>query len=241
MRTSKNRKNKKAAGRIRLYEEPVYLAALVMLALAVAMTAAADFGVSMIVAPAYILSLKFPLLSFGRAEYVIQALLFIVFCILMRRIKPVYLFSFVTCIIYGFVLDAWRSVVPAFNPVLTAPGSFALPVRLLLFAGGVLLCSFSIASFYKVYLYPQVYDFFVKMLSGKFNIALPKFKTCFDFCCLAAACVLTLVFFGRFRGIGIGTIVMTVVNGTLIGLFGKLIDRFFEFKPLFPKIKRLFE
>lgn len=144
-------KSAKPAGRIRLYEEPVYLAALVMLSLAVAMTAA-DFGVSMIVAPAYILSLKFPFLTFGRAEYIIQALLFAVFCILMRRIKPVYLFSFVTCIIYGFVLDAWRSVVPAFNPAVTAPGSFALPVRLLLFAGGVLLCSFSIASFYKVYL-----------------------------------------------------------------------------------------
>lgn len=78
-----------AAGRIRLYEEPVYLAALVMLSLAVAMTAAADFGVSMIVAPAYILSLKFPFLTFGRAEYIIQALLFAVFCILMRRVKPV--------------------------------------------------------------------------------------------------------------------------------------------------------
>lgn len=130
---------------------------------------------------------------------------------------------------------------PAFNPAVTAPGSFALPVRLLLFAGGVLLCSFSIASFYKVYLYPQVYDFFVKMLSRRFNIALPKFKTCFDFCCLAAACVLTLAFFGRFRGIGVGTIIMTAVNGALIGFFGKVLDRFFVFEPLFPKVKRIFE
>lgn len=241
LKNSTEKSAEPAAGRIRLYEEPVYLAALVMLSLAVAMTAAADFGVSMIVAPAYILSLKFPFLTFGRAEYIIQALLFAVFCILMRRIKPVYLFSFVTCVIYGFVLDAWRSVVPAFNPAVTAPGSFALPVRLLLFAGGVLLCSFSIASFYKVYLYPQVYDFFVKMLSRRFNIALPKFKTCFDFCCLAAACVLTLAFFGRFRGIGVGTIIMTAVNGALIGLFGKVLDRFFVFEPLFPKVKRIFE
>lgn len=123
MKNSIEKSAEPAAGRIRLYEEPVYLAALVMLSLAVAMTAAADFGVSMIVAPAYILSLKFPFLTFGRAEYIIQALLFAVFCILMRRVKPVYLFSFVTCVIYGFVLDAWRSVVPAFNPAVTAPGS----------------------------------------------------------------------------------------------------------------------
>ena len=50
--TEKSSEPAAAAGRIRLYEEPVYLAALVMLSLAVAMTAAADFGVSMIVAPA---------------------------------------------------------------------------------------------------------------------------------------------------------------------------------------------
>lgn len=67
-------------------------------------------------------------------------------------------------------------------------GKFALPVRLLLFAGGVLLCSFSIASFYKVYLYPQVYDFFVKMLSRRFNIALPKFKTCLFLLLAPRAC-----------------------------------------------------
>lgn len=63
----------------------------------------------------------------------------------------------------------------------------------------------------------------------------------FDFCCLAAACVLTLAFFGRFRGIGVGTIIMTAVNGALIGLFGKVLDRFFVFEPLFPKVKRIFE
>ena len=124
MKNSIEKSAEPAAGRIRLYEEPVYLAALVMLSLAVAMTAAADFGVSMIVAPAYILSLKFPFLTFGRAEYIIQALLFAVFCILMRRVKPVYLFSFVTCVIYGFVLDAWRSVVPGIQSCSDSTGKF---------------------------------------------------------------------------------------------------------------------
>ena len=53
--------------------------------------------------------------------------------------------------------------------------------------------------------------------------------------------MLTLAFFGRFRGIGVGTIIMTAVNGALIGLFGKFLDRFFVFEPLFPKVKRVFE
>ena len=42
----------------------MYLPSMIIMSLAVAMTAAADFGVSMIVAPAYILSLKIPFLTF---------------------------------------------------------------------------------------------------------------------------------------------------------------------------------
>lgn len=51
--------------RIKLYNELTYLFALIFMALAVALTAAADFGVSMIVAPAYLLSLKVSFLTFG--------------------------------------------------------------------------------------------------------------------------------------------------------------------------------
>ena len=65
--------------KIKVSSEIGYLAAIVLLSLAVAMLSAADFGISMIVAPAYLLSLKLPFLSFGQAEYVIQAGRFICF------------------------------------------------------------------------------------------------------------------------------------------------------------------
>ena len=88
--------------------EVVYILAVALLSLAVAMLTAANFGVSMIVAPAYLLSLKVGILTFGQAEYVIQAGLFIIFCIVMRGFRAVYLSSFVTCLIYGAALDLWR-------------------------------------------------------------------------------------------------------------------------------------
>ena len=111
--------------KIKVSSEIGYLAAIVLLSLAVAMLSAADFGISMIVAPAYLLSLKLPFLSFGQAEYVIQAGLFIVLCVVLRKFRAVYLFSFITCLIYGFVLDLWR-MIPFFNPSATEPGSMAL-------------------------------------------------------------------------------------------------------------------
>ena len=122
------------------------------MALSVSMTAAADFGVSMIVAPAYIISLKVPFLTFGQSEYIVQALLFIAFCLAMKRFKPIYLASFVTGLIYGAVLDLWRLIVPGLNPNVTAPGSMSLPLRLVLLIGGMVLTSFAVALFFKVYI-----------------------------------------------------------------------------------------
>ena len=220
--------------------EVVYFVAIALLSLAVAILTAANFGVSMIVAPAYLFSLKTGVLTFGQSEYVIQAVLFIVFCIAMKGFKPIYLSSFVTCLLYGAVLDLWRKI-PLFNPDVTAPGSMPMWQRIIMFIVGVLLTSLSVALFFKTYLYPQVYDFFVKGVSGKYNIKLSKFKTCFDLTCLAVSVIMTFAFFGKITGIGWGTLVMALINGALIGMFDKLYDRIFEFKPIIKKLAKLFE
>ena len=221
--------------------EICYLLSIVLLSFAVAMVAAAGFGVSMVVAPAYVLSLKVPFLTFGQSEYVVQLLLFAVFCLLMRRVKLVYFSSFLTCLLYGAVLDLWRAVVPLLNPAVTPPGSMAMPVRIVLFACGMLLTAFSVALFYRTYLYPQVYDFFVKGVSLRYGLNMTKFKILSDVCSLAVAVVLTLIFFRRFNGIGVGTLIMTALNGLLIGAFGKLIDRLFVFRPLLPAFAKTFD
>ncbi len=96
--------------KLKIPSEVVYILAVALLSLAVAMLTAANFGVSMIVAPAYLLSLKLEFLTFGQAEYVIQAGLFVVFCIAMRGFKIVYLSSFATCLVYGAALDLWRCI-----------------------------------------------------------------------------------------------------------------------------------
>lgn len=226
---------------IRFPSELCYGLSILLLSFAVAMVAAAGFGVSMVVAPAYILSLKVPFLTFGQSEYVIQAILFAVFCLLMRRVRLVYFSSFLTCLIYGAVLDLWRLAIPLLNPAVTEPGSMAMPLRIVLFVCGMLLTAFSVALFYRTYLYPQVYDFFVKGVAARFSLDRTKLKIACDVASLLVAVVMTLLFFRRFNGIGVGTLVMTALNGVLIGAFGKLIDRLFVFYPLLPSFAAKFE
>ena len=100
----------KQAKKICVSSEITYIAAIVLLALAVAILTSADFGISMIVAPAYLFSLKVGTITFGQAEYIIQAGVFIMLCLVLRKFRPVYLMSFVTCLIYGAVLDLWRMI-----------------------------------------------------------------------------------------------------------------------------------
>ena len=221
--------------------EFAYIISIVVLAFSVAIMSAVDFGVSMIVAPAYILSLKFDFLTFGQCEYIVQALLFIVFCILVKKIKPQFFFSFITCIIYGAVLDFFRAVIPILNPSIYPPGSFNIILRVVFFIVAELLTAFAVALCFKTYLYPQVNDFIVKGLSTRFNLDRNKFKRIYDFMCLSISVLLSLILFKNIKGIGIGTVVLTLINGVLIGFFDKILSKLFEFKPMFKNFAKGFD
>ena len=42
-------------------------------------------------------------------------------------------------------------------------------------------------------------------------------------------------------GVGIGTLIMTALNGFIIGFFDRLFDKYVDLKPLFPKFASKFD
>ena len=118
--------------KIKISSEIAYIFAIVALAFSVAMITITDFGVSMIVAPAYILSQKLGFLTFGQSEYIIQGLMFVVFCILMKKVKLIYFSSFLSGIVYGAVLDLWR-LIPIFNQNVTTANDLQIVTRIVFF------------------------------------------------------------------------------------------------------------
>ncbi|MBR5472848.1 MAG: hypothetical protein IKU82_02545 [Clostridia bacterium] len=236
--------------KIKIYSELVYIFAQLGLTLSVAIMAAADFGVSMIVAPAYILSEKINIinigafsheLTFGEWSYITQGVLFIAFCIAMKKVKLTYFVSFLTCVIYGYILDMWQKIIPILNPDIVPAGSMDLWIRVVMFIVGEVFTAFSVMLFFKSYIYPQVVDLFVKGIAQKYNINQNKFKKLFDMGCLIVSVILTLALFKTFVGVELGTIIIALVNGVLIGFFSKLYDKYVETIPLFPKVAKKFE
>lgn len=213
--------------KIKNFAEMAYVLGLIILALGVALMEKTDLGISMVVAPAYLISLKVSFLTFGMAEYTLQAVLLVIVCLVLRRFKLSYCFSFVTAVIYGVILDGWIWIL---RDVVAATLSVRIPLYLL----GMLLCAIGISLLFHTYLSPEVYELFVKEVSKKYHIDIIKFKIAYDCTSCAVAVAMSYLFFHSLRGIGIGTVICALVNGFIIGQCSRFFEKYIDFSPKLP-------
>ena len=227
--------------KITFYTEIAYFIGLFFLAFGTALTTYGGFGMSMVVAPAYILHLFvsqfLPFISFGMAEYTLQAIILITLMIILRKAKWSYLLSFVAAVLYGLSLDLSMKIT-AFLPANN------LPLQITIYLVGVIVICSSIALLFTAYLPPEAYEMFVKEFSAKFNAPIPTVKVIYDCASLVVAILLCTVLFMPFKegnimailnsfmahGIGIGTVACAFINGLIIGLFQKFYNIIFNFK-----------
>ena len=211
------------------WAELAYVLGILTLALGTALMERADFGVSMVVAPAYLLHLKvsqvYPFFTFGTAEYCLQAALLIVLCLALRRFKVSYLFSFVTAVIYGFTLDGCMALIALI------PGA-GLAFRLAFYALGLIVCAVGVSLLFHTYIAPEVYELFVKEIAAKTGKNINVCKTVYDCCSCAVGVALSFAFFGlwHFEGVKLGTIFCALVNGATIGVCSRFFESRFAFE-----------
>lgn len=224
--------------RIRFACEAAYALGILVLALGTALMERADFGMSMVVAPAYLIHLKVsqyvPAYTFGMSEYVFQALLLVALSLLTRRFKRSCLLSFVTAVLYGFALDLAIRVVGCL-PLAGLAG------RVGFFLAGLLVSATGVALFFHTYLPPEAYELFVKEVSARFNKPISATKTVYDACSFLLGVLLSFAFFGFgvFVGVKWGTVVCTLVNGWLIGRISRWLEARFAFYDALPWRERI--
>lgn len=223
----------------RLFAEAAYFLGLVILALGTALMEKAGFGMSMVVSPAYIIHVKvsevLPFFTFGMAEYCFQTLLLIVLALVTGRFRLIYLFSFVTAVIYGFTLDGCIWLCGGL------PGE-GMILRTVWYILGMVLCSLGVALLFRTYVAPEAYELFVKVIAGRKNWDIGRVKTVYDCISCGVSVILSFVFFGfgTFVGVNWGTVVCALINGSIIGFFAKLLDKLFTDADAFP-LRKVFE
>lgn len=228
--------------------ELLWLFGIIFVALGVAICSKADLGVSMIAAPAFVLSEALSPLSVffsvGVTEYLIQGLILIVLCIIVKRFTWKYLLAFAVAVIYGYTLNF-------FIWILGGIKFEAVAVRWIMLIIGDVITAFGVACFFKTYMPLQVYELFVAEITDRFSLNINKAKSTFDISLLVISAILALVLFGdvigfdwstiayaSFHSLGLGTLVTTAINSPLIALMGKLIDKVFHPTPAIPKLEQ---
>ncbi len=221
------------------YSELAYALGILILAMGTASMEKAGFGVSMVVAPAYLLHLKIsqtlPFYTFGTSEYCLQAVLLILLFLVLRRFNKGYLFSFVTAVIFGLTLDHMIALFSGFP-------SDTFFQRALFYVLGVVLCSLGVSFLFHTYIAPEAYELFVKEISANYGFDISKTKTVYDCCSCLAGVILSFFFFGfgHFEGVKAGTILCAIINGSLIGLISRMLESVFEFRDGLP-LRKYFE
>ena len=235
--------------RIKRSSELLWLFGIVFVAFGVSICSKADLGVSMIAAPAFVVSEALISLwsgfSVGVTEYVLQGVLLILMCIIVRRFNWRYLLAFAVAVIYGYTLNffLWLMSGITFE---------AIWLRWVMLIVGDIITAFGIACFFRTYMPLQVYELFVAEIAARFKINISKVKSGFDVSLLIISAVLALTLLGdvtsfdwttigyaSFHSIGLGTLVTTAINSPIIALMGKLIDKIFEPSPLFEKLEKV--
>ena len=225
--------------------ELLWVLGTIFVALGVSLCSKANLGVSMIAAPAFIIAEAIPKFSVGVMEYIVQGILLIVLCIIIRRFRVKYLLAFAVAVIYGYVLDLFLFLLGDIN-------IYATWLRWVTLLIGDCCVAFGVACFFRTYLPLQVYELFVSELSDKFKFNINKTKWVFDISLLIISVTLALTLFGdigefnirtighsAFHNIGLGTFVTTLINSPIINFMGKIIDRCFEKTARFEKVETL--
>ncbi len=225
--------------KLTLHTEICYLLGNLVLAFSCAFMTKADFGLSMVVAPAYLLHLKLSefhsFFTFGVTEYLFQAFLLVLMIAVLRRFRLSYLFSFVTAVLYGYTLDGALFLIG----LVSADGVW---LRMVFYIIGLLCCSVGVSLMLHTYIAPEVYELIVKEVPRRYGFGTARFKTAYDLVSCAVAVILSFSFFGlwHFEGVKWGTLICALVNGFLIGKICAFLDRHCNFLDLLP-LRRFFD
>ena len=213
------------------YTELAYVFGIVSLVIGVTLMERADFGMSMVVAPAYVLHRFVSTLpgmawfTFGVAEYTLQLCLVLALMLVVRKFRVSYFFSFVTAVLYGYLLD----LVMWLTPVIAAEN---IALRIVFFVLGELFCTLGVSMVLHTYIPPEAYELFVAEVSKRFNKPTGRVKWIYDISSCVTAVALSFLFFGFgvFVGVKWGTVLCAAVNGPIISAMIQYEDKIFDFQ-----------
>lgn len=213
--------------------ELALLLGLVGNSFAVAVVAKSNLGLTTTSLVSFALHQALPAVTIGTWNYLIQCGFIAALILLLRRVKAGYVLCFVLAVVYGNLIDLFV--------LLLAPLPVTWPLRVsyYLVGNGIMVMGITLLVRCRLPILPL--DTFTRDLSAHFGQSLKAVRTAVDSGCFLAAAAVGFSAVRAFPGIGPGTVVSTLLIGTLVGRFSAAVDRSFRFAPYFPAMEKLIE
>ncbi|MEI0611507.1 DUF6198 family protein [Brachyspira pilosicoli] len=167
-------------------------------------------------------------ISLGTFTYIFQSSLVLILMILRKKFVVEYLFSFVVGFCFGKFVDIqsiWINHLP-----------LTITSRIIYFIISYVVLAFGIALSNRCGLPIIPTDLFPRELHSIIKVPYYKIKITCDIICLFTTAIITFVFLGHIKGLGIGTIFTACTLGKTVDFVGKILDKKIEFVPYIKKI-----
>ena len=222
-----------------VYSEYAYFFSVLFLAISIAFMKAAGFCVSLSSAPAYVIYEKVSLtqqISYGTAEYTIQAFILLFLFIVTGKFGKKHVFSFLTTLIFAATIDAITNVLELLPLEIVW-------VRVLLLALAIVIGPLGYALMDHTYISPIVYILYEQEIAKASGRDRNLVYWTFNVISGIFAIGLSFYFFGvgAFVGVNIATILYTLSKILLREPWEKFIEKHFKFRTKYWQLERHFK
>ncbi|KAB7791388.1 YczE/YyaS/YitT family protein [Bifidobacterium leontopitheci] len=191
------------------------LAGLAVESFGIALITKSELGTSPISSIAWVVTLRWPQISFGVTAFVVNALFVAIEVALLRRdFKPAQYLQLAVTFWFAATLDASMLLLGWFRPATWWEQGVGLLLGIATLALGICM---EVAP--GLIMVPG--EGVVKALAIVTRIRFGTLKVCFDVTLIVTAGILSFIFFGEIRGLGVGTVVAAAITGVFVNLINR--------------------
>lgn len=193
-----------------IYRYVFFILGVAINSFGIAFVTKSAMGTSQISSIPYVFSLEFPSISFGMWTFLFNILFILLQVVLLKKdFHPIQFFQILVNVLFSGLIDLSMSALSFFQPE-------ALWLRILSLLFGCLILALGIC----IEVAPDVPvvpgEGIVRALAQTTKIKFGTVKVYFDVTLIVIAGILSLLFFQKFNGVGIGTVVSAIVVGRFV-------------------------
>lgn len=186
----------------------------------IALITKSNLGTSQISSIPYVISLAFPIFSFGLTTFIFNIFFIIIeICILRKNFKPIQSLQLIATIIFSIFIDISMNLL-----YFIQPENFLLQISILILGCFILAFGICIEVAPNVIVIPGegvVRALFLAIIRKKPTIKFGTIKIYFDITLILIATLLSFFFFNALNGIDLGTILAGIFTGKFINIINK--------------------